>query len=116
MQTIARYLGTKPDKEWQLVLIMGALELVFSQVRPVLCVLCGFWGSRGMLQQRRRGAKSGQCPRPRGRVPGGQLTRALLPLPLPAPQLPSLEGARPPGAGCSWARARLLLPRACLRA
>lgn len=35
MQTIARYLGTEPTKEWQLVLVMGALELVFSQVRPL---------------------------------------------------------------------------------
>jgi hypothetical protein len=32
MKTIAGYLGTVPDKEYQLVLVMGALELVFSQV------------------------------------------------------------------------------------
>lgn len=32
MRTISGYLGTQPTKEWQFVLIMGAIELVFSQI------------------------------------------------------------------------------------
>lgn len=32
MQTIARYFGSEPNKEWQLVLLMGAIELFFSQL------------------------------------------------------------------------------------
>ncbi len=37
MQTIASYLHSQPTKQWQFSLILGALELVFSQVR---------WGHR----------------------------------------------------------------------
>jgi hypothetical protein len=32
MQTIAQLIGSSFNKEWQLVLIMGAMELVLSQV------------------------------------------------------------------------------------
>lgn len=40
MQTVANLIGSSFNKEWQLVLIMGAIELVLSQVQPPLPCCC----------------------------------------------------------------------------
>lgn len=85
MQTIARYFGSKPNKEWQLVLVMGAIELFFSQASRagIVCsaTACSCAGGHAT---RRQGGRVGLRPAAHS-IP-------LLPRPPPA-QLPSLEGA-----------------------
>ncbi len=49
MQTIARYFGSAPNKEWQLVLIMGAIELCFSQARRMSGLERGAQQSSGRM-------------------------------------------------------------------
>ncbi len=47
MKTIANLIGSSLNKEWQLVLVMGALELVFSQAGGWWAGLMGGWKKDG---------------------------------------------------------------------